>query len=64
MSFKVNVSDDVFYLIMWGTVTLEFSSNTLVIKPLQWMLSMHYDKYTKWVYSVVIFIVNVQIWAN
>lgn len=31
------------YLIMCGTVTFEFSSNTLVIRPLQRMLSMHYD---------------------
>lgn len=29
------------YLIIWGTVTLEFSSNTLVIKPLQRILSIH-----------------------
>lgn len=32
------------YLIMCGTETLEFSSNTLVIKPLQRILSMHWNK--------------------
>jgi len=29
------------YLIICGTVTLEFSSNTMVIKPLHLILSMH-----------------------
>ena len=29
------------YFIICGTVTLEFSSNTMVIKPLHLMLSMH-----------------------
>lgn len=32
------------YLIMCGTETLEFSSNTLVIRPLQRMLSMHWNE--------------------
>ena len=32
------------YLIMCGTETLEFSSNTLVIKPLHRILSMHWDR--------------------
>lgn len=32
------------YLIIWGTVTLEFSSKAFIISPLQRILSMHCSK--------------------
>lgn len=33
------------HLIIWGTVTLEFSSKAFIIRPLQRMLSTHWKRH-------------------